>query len=205
MATKAVVKLEPDHRDSFAYTPAPLPANAAEINDPKRWFFRSGTRVTRGHKRAFVAVLAECGTATEAARRIGFATPTSFQHARKVDQAFDAAWKEALDAFADKLELEAFRRGYNGVEEPVVSMGKIVTTKTVYDGKLLETVLRAKKPVEYAIRQQVTHDLSDRLADRLEAARLRMLDQITGPTIDAEAQDVVLQPPSRRLQPIDKT
>lgn len=192
----------PTDPNSFGYTPAPRPP---ELDQADRWFSKGGWRITRAHKRAYVILLAEVGTATEAARRLGRKDATGFTAARKVDAAFDQACRDALEAFADKLELEAFRRGYEGTSEPMVSMGKVVTHKTVYDNRLLETVLRAKKPVEYAIRQQVTHDISDRLADRLEAARLRMLDRITAPVIDAEAQDVVLQPPSSRLQPTDKT
>lgn len=183
MTTRPVKRIEADDDRAFDYKPVPrivLPS------DRKDWVFKNGTKLTRTDKRAFVERLAESGTATAAARSLGFPTADRFVGARRVDAAFDEAWKEALAQFADKIELEAFRRSYEGVEEPMVSMGKVVTTRVVYDNRLLETVLRAKKPVEYAIRQQVTHDISDRLADRLDAARARMLGQIEAPTIDQE-------------------
>jgi hypothetical protein len=78
------------------------------------------------------------------------------------------------------LEAEAWRRAVEGVAEPLVSMGKLVRDENdqpiairKYSDALMAVLLRAHKPEKYAERKQVEFDVSDRLADRLEAARQR--------------------------------
>ena len=45
---------------------------------------------------------------------------------RNNDEAFAKASEEAEDVAADRLETEAWRRGVDGVEETVISLGKVV-------------------------------------------------------------------------------
>jgi hypothetical protein len=49
----------------------------------------------------------------------------------------------------------------------------------------LITLLKARRPGHFKDRAAIEHDISDRVAERLEAARLRALDALTAPVIDA--------------------
>jgi hypothetical protein len=69
---------------------------------------------------------------------------------------------EATDESRDELEAEAWRRGHDGYDEPVVSMGKIVRTDDgspllvkKYSDTLLVTLLKAHHPAKYRDRASV--------------------------------------------------
>jgi hypothetical protein len=76
------------------------------------------------------------------------------------DPEFQTQVNAALKQFADKIELEALRRAHEGIVEPLVSAGKIVTTATRYDNRLMETVLRARRPAEYREKHEIILDVS---------------------------------------------
>jgi hypothetical protein len=54
-----------------------------------------------------------------------------------------------------------------------------------YSDTLLVTLLRARRPEHFKDRAVIEHDISDRVAERLEAARLRALAQLRALVIDA--------------------
>jgi hypothetical protein len=62
---------------------------------------------------------------TASARKAGFDRKTAYAH-RAADPEFAAEWEDALEQSIDDLEGEARRRAFEGVAEPVVSMGRIV-------------------------------------------------------------------------------
>jgi hypothetical protein len=130
-------------------------------------------------KRRFLEALREVGNIRIAAEAAGMAREAAYQKKAR-DPKFSAAWDAAYAEAADRLEQEAWRRAVEGVEEPVVSMGKLVRDEDgkpialrKYSDPLMLALLRAHKPEKYAERKQVEFDVSDRLADRLEAARQR--------------------------------
>jgi hypothetical protein len=47
--------------------------------------------------------------------------------------------------------------------------------------------LRNRQPERWRDRIEVSHDISDRVADRLDAARLRMIERLQAPVIEAAA------------------
>jgi hypothetical protein len=82
-------------------------------------------RLTGKRSKHFLEVLAETGNVTLAARAVGFSRGGVYAH-RQIDEAFAKAWEEAEEIAADRLEAEAWRRGVEGVAEPLVSAGKLV-------------------------------------------------------------------------------
>jgi hypothetical protein len=81
-----------------------------------------------------------------------------------------------------RFTAEAWRRGVEGLSEPLVSAGKLVRdedghpmTIQRYSDVLLTLLLRAHRPEKFRERTSVEIDVSDRLADRLEAARQRAI------------------------------
>jgi hypothetical protein len=140
-------------------------------------------KFTGARKRHFLEVLAASGNvsmaiaAAKISRRIVY-------DLRNNDETFARAWSDAEDIAADRLETEAWRRAVDGVEEPVISLGKVVQTEDGtplvirrYSDNLLLALLRAHRPEKYRDRSSVEVDVSDRLWERLEAARQRALGQ----------------------------
>lgn len=139
---------------------------------------RAATRTGRW-KPKFLAALAVTGNVTESAARASVDRKTTQTHAKN-DKAFAAACVEALEIYADKLEAEADRRAYNGVEDVVLCEGvpvfvwvnakgvifekggpgrkRVALVKRRYSDDLLKTRLRAVRPDKYRERVQHSHD-----------------------------------------------
>jgi hypothetical protein len=138
-------------------------------------------KITARRRIRFLAALRETGNVRGAC--IAAAVPrTNIYAHRRADEAFAKAWEEAEQIAADRLEAEAWRRGVDGVPEPLVSAGRLVGDadgKPIfvqrYSDTLLLALLRAHKPDKFRDRTSVELDVSDRLAERLESARQRLL------------------------------
>ena len=148
-------------------------------------------KLTRERQERFLTALAETGIVSVAAKIAG-TSRTRVYELRNRDEAFAAAWEDAEERAADALEAEAFRRAVVGVPVPLVSVGKIVRDDEgqplvirQFSDSLLITLLKARRPERFKDRAVIEHDISDRVAERLEAARLRALDALTAPVIDA--------------------
>jgi hypothetical protein len=118
-------------------------------------------RITGRRSRRFLEALAETGNVTAAAAA-GISRGGAYDH-RQIDEAFAAAWAEAEQVAADKLEAEAWRRAVDGVSEPVISMGKLVrdendqpVTIRRYSDNLLALLLRAHRPEKF--RERAPHE-----------------------------------------------
>lgn len=112
-------------------------------------------------REVFVTSLAGGASITRSCEAAGVARSTAYEW-RAADEAFAALWDEALDAGNDLLEDEARRRAVQGVEKPVVAMGKVarnddgsVLMIREYSDTLLALMLKAKKPKEYRERIDV--------------------------------------------------
>jgi hypothetical protein len=152
-------------------------------------------KLTKERQERFLTALAETGIVS-AAVEIAGTSRTRVYELRKRDETFAAAWDNADERAADALEAEAWRRGVVGVAEPLVSAGKLVRDDhglpiaiRRYSDTLMIALLKARRPERFKDRAVVEHDVSDRLADRLEAARLRVLSQLAPPIIDATETD----------------
>src|SRR6478672_6188376 len=82
-------------------------------------------------KRRFLEALRECGNIRIASEAAGSGR-REMHRKKERDPKFAADWDAAYAEAADRLEQEAWRRAVEGVEEPVVSMGKLVRDE---DGK----------------------------------------------------------------------
>ena len=138
-------------------------------------------RLTRERQERFLKALAETGIVS-AAVEIAGSSRTRVYELRKRNPGFAAAWEEAEERAADALEAEAWRRAVVGVQEPLVSGGKVVRDDDGqplairrYSDTLMLALLKARRPEKFKDRAVVEHDIADGLADRLEAARQRAL------------------------------
>jgi hypothetical protein len=138
-------------------------------------------RLTRERQERFLKALADTGIVS-AAVEIAGTSRTRVYELRKRDPAFAASWEEAEERAADALEAEAWRRAVDGVQEPLVSGGRIVRDDDGqpiairrYSDALMIALLKARRPGRFKDRAVVEHDITDNLADRLDAARRRAL------------------------------
>jgi hypothetical protein len=129
---------------------------------PKR---RRATRATPGRARAraradwrerFLAEFSRCGVVKHAAAAAGVHRATVYRTIEG-DEAFAAAFREAEEEAVDELDLEAFRRGAQGVDEPVFWQGQQVGAVRRYSDQLLIFLLRARKPEKYSERYRLEH------------------------------------------------
>lgn len=113
---------------------------------------RSTSAGSPARQEQFLKALAETGSVATSAALAG-TSRTRVCELRKADQEFAGAWEDAEEIAADRLEGEARRRAVEGVEEPLVSAGKLVRdengqpiTVTRYSDNLLLALLKAHRP-----------------------------------------------------------
>jgi hypothetical protein len=109
-------------------------------------------KLTPARQQHFIKALSETASVTNAAALAG-TSRTRVYELRKVDPAFAAGWEEAEEIAADRLENEARRRAVEGVQEPLVSAGKLVRDDDGqpimvrrYSDNLLLALIRARRP-----------------------------------------------------------
>src|SRR3954471_24113427 len=115
----------------------------------------------------FLAQIAAGASVTEATRTAGIARQYVYR-VIKHDTEFGAAYEDALAIGTDRLETEARRRAVDGVERPVLHMGKPVFVYVDRKGK----VLPPSRQRNGRLVPLVKKEYSDGLLIRLLAARL---------------------------------
>jgi hypothetical protein len=81
-------------------------------------------RVRGDWKARFLEALAEVPVVAHAARAASIDYRQAWR-TRESDPEFASAWDDAMEAGVDRAEQEAFRRGVQGYEEPVVDKGRL--------------------------------------------------------------------------------
>ena len=125
----------------------------------------------------FLSVLSESGNVTRAAEESDCGRQNLYRLKRE-DEAFSAAWEEAADIGAKRLEDEARRRAVEGWQEPVWYQGEQTGTVTKYSDTLLICLLKAHHPEKYADRSKsdvnvagtidVNHDMTPETKSALD-------------------------------------
>ena len=86
-------------------------------------------KLTEARQHRFIKALSKTGNVTKAAALAG-TKPDPCLRAANRDPAFAAAWEDAEEVAADRLEDEARRRAVEGVTEPLVSAVNWFVTMT---------------------------------------------------------------------------
>jgi len=129
-------------------------------------------------KPIFLEELRKTANTWAALTKVGVKRGTYYR-ARKLDPAFEQDCKDALEDSIDKLKLEARRRAFEGVEEPILYKGQIVGFWVDQDGNqvrpgaggakfipimqrrfsdaLLMFLLKAHKPGEFRENMRIEH------------------------------------------------
>ena len=108
-------------------------------------------------REAFLTVLRQTCNVSEAARAANFGRSAAYVW-RREDSDFAAAWDDAEQEAADRLEREAWRRAVEGVDEPITHQGIITGTYKKYSDRMLEILLKAHRPKKFVEKQLVGSD-----------------------------------------------
>jgi hypothetical protein len=149
-------------------------------------------------KRLFCAALREGYGVLDACALVGISNRTAYNH-RATDPTFARDWDLARRASTLPLELVAFQRAVDGVEEPVFAYGRFSHMRVRYSDPLLARLLVADQPEKFgtaggrraAKRLKQLGRRVEALEQRLEASHMRGVR-------NAEAVKVVKPPAPRR-------
>ena len=107
------------------------------------------TPISRKRRKIFLEILAVTGNVTKASEAVGYTSSQYMHKIRRDDEGFAEDWDEAINAFCDRMEEEATRRGHDGVLKAVWYKGEIVGYDTLYSDTLLLAMLRANRPEKF--------------------------------------------------------
>ena len=151
--------------------------------------------VSRTHKEnwsrsAFLEAFEQTGMISRACEEIGISRQTAYAE-RQRNEDFAVEWHEVEERVTETMEREAYRRAVEGVTEPVVSAGKHVTDVQSYSDRLLEFMLKARRPEKYRDRVDVNHSGKVERRVKVDLAKLddgelEELERIVG-KLDSEA------------------
>jgi AcrR family transcriptional regulator len=117
---------------------------------------RPDSRTAKRARETFLAELAEGHTVVAAARKAGVSRSTFYQW-REVDRDFAIAWADAEEAGIQELEEAAREMAVVGTEvHHYDRTGALLRTEWKKDARLLEFLLKAKRPKTYRERVSVT-------------------------------------------------
>jgi len=161
-------------------------------------------RMTRGdgfgeeRKRLFCAALRQGYPVLDACALVGISNRTAYNHRGK-DPAFARDWDLARRVSTLPLELVAFQRAVDGVEEPVFAYGRFSHMRVRYSDPLLARLLIADQPEKFGTAGgRRSAKRLKQLARRVEALERRLeASQMRG-VRSAEAVKVVKPPAPRR-------
>lgn len=109
-----------------------------------------------GWQERFLEAFRVTGIVSSSAEAAGVHRSSVYRELEK-DEAFVAAFEDAEAEAVDVLEREALRRAVEGVVEPVVSAGEHVTDVRRYSDRLLEFLLKARRPDRFSERHRIEH------------------------------------------------
>lgn len=132
----------------------------------------------RAWERAFLDDLSGGHTVTHAIRAAQISRDTAYRH-RREDEAFAARWDDAYEEGTDVIEQEALRRAVQGSTKVFYDKdGGIRGEEQVYSDRLMELMLKARRPHKFRDRVDVRHSgqIAQPTAAELEANRSAGLD-----------------------------
>jgi hypothetical protein len=122
----------------------------ADASDPSRAHNENWSRD------GFLAAFEKTGMVSRACEQIGISRQTAYVE-RQRNEDFAIEWADVEERTTETMEREAYRRAVEGVTEPVVSAGKHVTDVQSYSDRLLEFMLKARRPEKYRDRVDIKH------------------------------------------------
>lgn len=126
---------------------------------------------------AFLEAFELIGNVSDAAAAAGISRTTHYEWLN-TDAAYAAAFADAREGAADRLEREAVRRARDGVAEPVFHKGEVVGHVQRYSDTLLIFLLKGLRPEKYRERFDVKGKVDHEHAVDWSTASSRLLDSL---------------------------
>lgn len=123
---------------------------------------------TAARTRKFLHALAKTGCVRDACAKAGISSTSAYRH-RQRDPEFERAWEQALTDARPVLEAAAFERAVEGVDEPIVSGGKIVAYRKRYSDALLLMLLKRADQAAVVMRGMSQREHADKVLEELKA------------------------------------
>lgn len=111
-------------------------------------------KVTGNARATFLDVLSKTANVTKACEVANIARRTVYDW-KSADAEFAAQWEASLALGIEACESEAFRRAFEGYEEPVYQGGRMVGVVRRYSDALATFMLKAHAPEKYRERSDV--------------------------------------------------
>jgi Bacteriophage Sf6, terminase small subunit-like len=125
------------------------------------------TKNTPEKRALFLGALTEGVSVTAACDRAVITRRTVYDW-RDADPEFAKAWDEAIEAGTDRLEDEAVRRAYEGIDDPVFYQGVKCGVVRKYSDTLLIFMLKARRPEKFKDRVATDHTVHKSFEDWLD-------------------------------------
>jgi hypothetical protein len=109
-------------------------------------------------KTLFLTALRQGASVLDACAMVGISNRTAYNH-RRCEPGFAEAWRLARGVHKLPLELVAWQRAVEGVEEQVYRYGKLCHVRTHYSDSLLRLLLAGEQPGKYGRRAALRPDL----------------------------------------------
>lgn len=107
-------------------------------------------------RKAFLQAFKVNGNVSEAARVAGIRRETVYRWLDS-NAEFKAAFDEAEQEAVDQVERVAHELATGVHAKPVVSAGKLVTHEPIYSERMIELILKARRPDRYKDKREVEH------------------------------------------------
>lgn len=131
----------------------------------------SRTHKENWSRSGFLEAFEKTGMVSRACEAIGISRQTAYAE-RQRNEDFAIEWHDVEERVTETMEREAYRRAVEGVTEPVVSAGKHVTDVQSYSDRLLEFMLKARRPERYRDRVDVKHSGSVERRVKVDLSKL---------------------------------
>jgi hypothetical protein len=129
------------------------------------------TRTERWSRERWLDLFEWTGLVSDACEMLGVGRSTVYDE-RQRNEEFAIAWSDVELRSTERMEAEAYRRAVHGVTTPMVSAGVHVTDVQSYSDRLLEFMLKARKPEKYRDRVDVNHSGRIEKRVKIDLARL---------------------------------
>ena len=121
-------------------------------------------------QKKFIAALAASGIVTQAALAIGASTDALYKLRQKPGaEGFRAAWDKAIDRGVQRLEDCALQRAIEGVDKPIVSLGKVLGWHKVHNEGLVMFFLRNRRPERFSEQLTISLKPGDPLYEKIRS------------------------------------
>lgn len=104
---------------------------------------------TPARQKQFIETLGQTGCVRDACRVAGVSTTTAYRARGRLGEGFARQWEAALAMASSSLEVLAWERAVIGIEEPVVSAGKLVCTRMKRSDSLFRMLLQASNTEKF--------------------------------------------------------